>query len=42
MKQLNAEAGDYIEKKLITHVLNMTGGNKAKVLNIRYKALFIR
>jgi len=45
LKQLKAEAGDYIEKKLITHVLNMTGGNKAKAaktLNISYKALFYK
>jgi two-component system response regulator AtoC len=45
LKQLKAEAGDYIEKRVITHVLNMTGGNKAKAaraLNISYKALFYK
>jgi transcriptional regulator with GAF, ATPase, and Fis domain len=45
LKQLKAEAGDYIEKRVIAHVLNMTGGNKAKAaraLNISYKALFYK
>lgn len=45
LKALKAEAGEYIEKRLIAHVLNMTGGNKAKAakaLNISYKALFYK
>ena len=42
---LKAKAGEYIERKVIDHVLNMTGGNKteaAKTLNISYKALFYK
>ena len=38
-------AGKYIEKKVIAHALNITGGNKvkaAKILNISYKALFYK
>ena len=45
MKALKAKAGEYIERKVIAHVLNMTGGNKteaAKTLNISYKALFYK
>ena len=42
---LEAKAGEYIERKLITHVLNITGGNQtraAKILNISYKALYYK
>ncbi len=45
MKALKAKAGEYIERKVIDHVLNMAGGNKteaAKALNISYKALFYK
>jgi transcriptional regulator with GAF, ATPase, and Fis domain len=45
LKQLKNRAGEYIERKVITHVLNDTGGNKikaAKILNISYKALFYK
>jgi transcriptional regulator with PAS, ATPase and Fis domain len=45
LKQLKAGAGEYIERKVIAHVLNITGGNKikaAKILNISYKALFYK
>ncbi len=45
LKQLKARAGDHIEKRVITHVLRVTGGNKAKAaqaLNISYKALFYK
>jgi transcriptional regulator with PAS, ATPase and Fis domain len=45
LKPLKAKAGEYIERKVIDHVLNMTGGNKteaAKTLNISYKALFYK
>jgi len=45
LKQLKAQAGDSIEKRVITHVLRVTGGNKAKAaraLNISYKALFYK
>jgi len=45
LKILKANAGKYIEKKVITHALNITGGNKvkaAKILNISYKALFYK
>jgi len=45
MKQLKARAAEYIEKKIIAHALNITGGNKtktAKILNISYKALFYK
>lgn len=36
-------AANYIEKKAIDHVFNMTNGNKvktAKILKISYKTLF--
>ena len=45
LKQLKDRAGEYIETKVISHVLNITGGNKvraAKALNISYKALFYK
>ena len=45
LKLLKANAGKYIEKKLIEHALNITGGNKvkaAKMLKISYKALFYK
>ena len=45
LKLLKAKAGEYIEKKVIAHALNITGGNKvkaAKVLNISYKTLFYK
>ena len=45
LKLLKANAGKYIEKKVIAHALNITGGNKvkaAKILNISYKALFYK
>jgi len=45
LKELKAGAGEYIERKVIAHVLNITGGNKikaAKILNISYKALFYK
>jgi two-component system response regulator AtoC len=45
LKQLRAKAGDYIERKIISHALNIAGGNKmkaAKILNISYKALFYK
>ena len=45
LKLLKASAGKYIEKKVIAHALNITGGNKvkaAKILNISYKALFYK
>jgi two-component system response regulator AtoC len=45
LKQLKDRAGEYIERKVISHVLNITGGNKvraAKALNISYKALFYK
>jgi len=45
LKLLKANAGKYIEKKVISHALNITGGNKvkaAKILNISYKALFYK
>ena len=45
LKLLKAQASDYIEKEVIAHVLNITGGNKvraAKMLNISYKALFYK
>ena len=45
LKLLKAKAGEYIEKKVIAHALNITGGNKvkaAKMLNISYKALFYK
>lgn len=45
LKVLKAEASEYIEKKLISHVLKLTGGNKvkaAKALKISYKALFYK
>lgn len=44
-KDLKAEATKYIEKKAISHALNMTGWNKrqaAKMLKISYKALFYK
>ncbi len=43
LKQLKDRAGEYIEREVISHVLNHTGRNKikaAKVLNISYKSLF--
>jgi len=45
LKQLKAKAGEYIERKIIAHALNITGGNKvkaAKILNISYKTLFYK
>ena len=45
LKVLKAEASDYIEKKLISHVLKQTGGNKVKAahaLKISYKTLFYK
>jgi len=45
LKVVKAEASDYIEKKLISHVLKQTGGNKVKAadaLKISYKALFYK
>ncbi|HUV59072.1 MAG TPA: sigma-54 dependent transcriptional regulator [Desulfatiglandales bacterium] len=45
LKLLKANAGKYIERKVIAHALNITGGNKvkaAKILNISYKALFYK
>ena len=45
LKVLKANAGKYIERKVIAHALNITGGNKvkaAKILNISYKALFYK
>lgn len=45
LKQLKARAGEHIERKLISHVLHTTGGNKARaarILNISYKALFYK
>lgn len=45
LKDVKAEATRYIEKKAITHALNMTGWNKreaAKMLKISYKALFYK
>lgn len=43
LKDIKAEAAAYIEKKTISHVLNMTNGNKvqtARILKISYKTLF--
>ena len=45
LKDVKIEATRYIEKKAITHALNMTGWNKreaAKMLRISYKALFYK
>jgi len=45
LRQLKAGAGEYIERKVIAHVLDITGGNKikaAKILNISYKTLFYK
>ena len=45
LKHLKAVATNYIEKKAITHALNMTGWNKrqaARLLKISYKALFYK
>jgi len=45
LKLLKAKAGEYIEKKVIAHALNITGGNKvkaARILDISYKALFYK
>jgi len=45
LKELKSKAEEYIEKKLITHALSATGGNKvkaAKLLDISYKALFYK
>jgi transcriptional regulator with PAS, ATPase and Fis domain len=45
LKQLKAKAGEYIERKIIAHALNITGGNKvkaARILNISYKTLFYK
>jgi two-component system, NtrC family, response regulator AtoC len=43
LKDIKAKAAEFIEKKAIDHVLNMTNGNKvktAKILKISYKTLF--
>jgi len=45
LKRLKATATEYVERNLISHVLNTPGGNKAraaKILNISYKALFYK
>jgi two-component system response regulator AtoC len=45
LKSLKANAGRYIERKVISHALSITGGNKvkaAKILRISYKALFYK
>jgi two-component system response regulator AtoC len=45
LKDVKAQATKYIERKAITHSLNMTGWNKreaAKLLKISYKALFYK
>jgi transcriptional regulator with PAS, ATPase and Fis domain len=45
LKDVKIEATRFIEKKAITHALNMTGWNKreaAKILKISYKALFYK
>ena len=45
LKLLKIKASEYIEKKVIAHALDVTGGNKvkaAKMLNISYKALFYK
>ena len=45
LKVVKAEASEYIEKKIISHVLKQTGGNKVKAadaLKISYKALFYK
>jgi two-component system response regulator AtoC len=45
LKILKAKAADYIERKVISHVLSTTGGNKSKaadMLDISYKALFYK
>jgi two-component system, NtrC family, response regulator AtoC len=45
LKVLKSQASEYIERKLISHVLEQTGGNKvktAKALKISYKALFYK
>jgi two-component system response regulator AtoC len=45
LKSLKARASEYIERKVIDHVLNIAGGNKvkaAKMLDISYKALFYK
>jgi two-component system response regulator AtoC len=45
LKDVKAEATRYIERKAITHALNVTGWNKreaAKRLKISYKALFYK
>jgi two-component system response regulator AtoC len=42
LKLLKAQSAEYIERKVIVHTLNLTGGNKAKaarILNISYKSL---
>ncbi len=43
LKLVKSEASMFIEKKAISHVLDMTGGNKsetARILKISYKTLF--
>jgi two-component system response regulator AtoC len=45
LKQVKARAADYIEKRLISHALQVSGGNKARAaraLHISYKALFYK
>jgi len=45
LKMLKSQASEYIERKVISHVLEQTGGNKvkaAKALKISYKALFYK
>ena len=45
LKDLKAEAANYIEKKVILHALDMTGWNKrqtANILKISYKTLFYK
>jgi transcriptional regulator with PAS, ATPase and Fis domain len=45
LKEVKNRARDYIEKEIISFILNHTGGNKikaAKSLNISYKALFYK
>lgn len=45
LKEVKSQASEYIERKLISYVLEQTGGNKvkaAKALKISYKALFYK
>ncbi|OPL11766.1 MAG: hypothetical protein AVO38_15550 [delta proteobacterium ML8_D] len=45
LKVLRAQASEYIERKVISHVLEQVGGNKVKAANalkISYKALFYK